>query len=112
MSAIQTSEALNSAIKSLEEQIRPLAETLIDLRRQKKNLDASQFIIANGIKRADIEMSSGEGKPYFGTISPFINWLRAHSNKNWAEWNTTIYRSSDLLAGRMPDMPATISDLP
>lgn len=67
----------------------------------------------NPIKsRADVEMSDGPGKPYFGHIDAFVAWLKEHSDKNWAEWNTRIYRMSDLKAGRMPDdMPATTGDL-
>ncbi len=89
-----------------------LAEKLERLNREKRDLQSRAFIAANNIRRADVEMSDGPGTPYFGHIAAFVAWLKEHSDKNWAEWNTRIYRMSDLKAGRMPDdMPATTSDL-
>lgn len=82
------------------------------LREQYRQEKAKRFIEANAIKRADVELSSGEEKPHFGMIYPFIEWLRRHSKKNWAEWNGGIYHMSDLLAGRMPPVSATMEDLP
>lgn len=99
-------------IAETEAAIKPLAAKLERLNREKRDLQSRAFITANNIRRADVEMSDGPGKPYFGHIADFVEWLKEHSDKNWAEWNTRIYRMSDLKAGRMPDdMPATTSDL-
>ncbi len=99
-------------IAETEAAIKPLAARLERLNREKRDLQSHAFIAANNIRRADVEMSDGPGKPYFGHIAAFVAWLNEHSDKKWAEWNTVIYRMSDLKAGRMPhDMPATTSNL-
>lgn len=98
-------------IAETEAAIKPLDKKLERLLREKRDLQARAFIAANNIRRADVEMSGGNGKPWFGTVWAFAEWLRTNSTKNWAEWNTTIYRTSDLIAGRMPEMPATTNDL-
>lgn len=108
---MNTIENLNKEIASIEAQIHTLASRLETLRRQKREEESRAFIAANDIKRADVEMSYGEGKPWFGTVYDFTRWIRANSRKNWAEWNGRIYRVSDLLNNRMPDMPATVNDL-
>lgn len=87
-------------------------EKLVKLNREKRDLQSHIFIVVNNIHRADVEMSDGPDKPWFGNIGAFMAWLKNYSDKNWAEWNTVIYRASDLKAGRTPhDMPATIDDL-
>ncbi len=98
-------------VAELEAKIRPLNERLHSLLRELRSIRARAFISANTIKRGDVELSSGDGKPWFGNVRDFTEWLRANSTKNYAEWNTVIYRTSDLLAGRMPEMPAAIGDL-
>jgi hypothetical protein len=83
-----------------------------NLFRKIRHLESIEFVSVNRIKISDVEMSDGDGKPFFGEISHFVKWLNIHSKKNWAEWNTVIYRQSDLKAGRMPpDMPAIVRDL-
>jgi hypothetical protein len=98
-------------IEETKQAIRPLAEKLERLRRQLADMESSALIEVNKITRADVEMSSGGGKPWFGTAWVFGKWLAANSKKVWAEWNGRIYHTADLAAGRMPDMPGCTSDL-
>lgn len=105
-------QEIRDRISVLESEVKPLLGELANMRQRLREECAKDFLIINQIKRQDIEFSSGADSPYFGTVYNFADWLRKNSNKNWAEWNSTIYRSSDLLAGRMPDMPASIYDLP
>ena len=109
---MKPSDFIASQIKDAEAEIAPLVRNLESLRKSHRSALAQEFIADNGITRADVELSDGEGKPFFYHINTFIDWLKNHSTKNYAEWNTTIYRQSDLKAGRMPEMPATINDLP
>lgn len=102
-------------LRELEEkrsQLRPLSERIIQLNKELRDIRAKAFIEANHITREDVEFSSGSDRPFFGTVWVFAQWLKNHSTKNYAEWNTVIYRIGDLCAGRMPEMPATIKDLP
>lgn len=99
-------------IASLEAQIKPLAEKLNTLRRQRERLESAAFIAGNKITVDDVEMSSGEGKPWFGNVSSFALWLKANkSTKRFAEWNGVIVFMSDLLNGNLIYTAGYISDL-
>lgn len=108
-----TIEAIDNELARIESQVKPLLATMDALRRQRRELASKAFITANGITKADVELSSGDGKPWFGMVQEFVKWLKTQSShKRFAEWNETIYFTTDLLAGRMPlDMPATIREL-
>lgn len=96
----------------LEAQLEPLFRHSQDVRHELCRLRSLRFIEVNGIKRSDVELSSGKGKPWFGIIKEFAEWLRTNSTKDWAEWNSAIYRTSDLLRGKMPTPIAFVDDLP
>jgi hypothetical protein len=98
-------------IEEAKQTIRPLAKKLERLNRQLADMESRAFIEANKITRADVEMSAGDGKPWFGTVTEFGLWMRTHGSKRWAEWNGRIYHAADLMAGRMPDMPGCANDL-
>lgn len=98
-------------IELLRSQILPLNDRLERLEREQDSLESEAFIAANKIRKADVEMSSGDGKPWFGTVMKFKDWLRGKSSKRWAEWNGRIYHTSDLIAGRMPHMPGYVDQL-
>lgn len=105
-------EEVSALLKETDDQLESLLKRRDSLRKERDSPSSQAFILANGIRRSDVEMSDGDERPYFGTICEFSKWLRINSQKNWAEWNTVIYRQSDLKAGRMPsDMPARIGDL-
>jgi hypothetical protein len=104
-------EQLKVEIADLEAQVKPLMRRLEDLRAAKREAESRRFIEINGIVAKDVQMSSDAEAPYFGHISGFIQWLRAHSNKNWVEWNGRIYRMSDLLNNRYSETPALADHL-
>ena len=109
MSAI---EAIDLQLAEISEQLKPLLLRKEVLEQERRELASRAFIEANAITKDDVESSSGDGKPWFGTVGEFIKWLRVQEKqRRFAEWNGTIYFTSDLLSGRMPDMPASISDL-
>lgn len=109
---MKPSDLIKAKIEIAEVEITPLVKNLERLRKEHGSALAKEFIAANNITRSDVELSEGEGKPWFGTVWKFAEWLSNHSTKNYADWNGVIYRQSDLKAGRMPEMPATINDLP
>ena len=111
MSAQTHLESLQCEISELETTIAPLERKLAFLRRWRDDLLGRAFVEGHKIRREDVEFSEGEGKPRFGHICGFVKWLCAHNTKDWAEWNTVIYRTEDLIAGRMPPMPADKSHL-
>lgn len=102
---------IETEIKNVEAEIAPLSTKLTTLKRQLSDTTSRNFVQANGITKDQVEMSSGDGKPRFGTCWEFGKWLKANSNKRWAQWNTMIFHTADLVAGRMPDTGGRIDDL-
>lgn len=103
---------LKREIMRLSAQIKPLTERLTVLGAERRDLESRIFITVNNIKKDDVELSSGEGKPWFGTYVEFGKWLKINSTKPWAEWNGGIYSTSDVILGRMPyDSPGCVSNL-
>ena len=87
---------------------------LHELRRTKSDRDSRAFIAVNRITRDQVEFRDGDGKSWFGHIHAFIEYMKANGcTKRWADWNGTIYYTSDLFAGRIPDdMPGRTEHLP
>jgi hypothetical protein len=107
-----TLEEMDKDLANYDARISLLVKQRDELRELKRKLRAKAFIDANGITKSDVELSEGDGKPYFMTVGQFTNWLKSQpSHKRFAEWNTIIYFTTDVLTGRMPEMPATIRDL-
>lgn len=98
-------------IESNRESLDPLLKDKKRLKEELREAKARQFIEANSITTADVLSSEADGK-WHGHITRFIeSEAMQNSAMRFAEWNKTIYFRSDLLAGKMPDMPATINDL-
>lgn len=107
---MKTSQQLSAELAQLCAEVAPMLKRIDLLQTAFHKAASKEFIEANGITRADVE--SSDGHECFGTIWKFADWCKAHSTKNWAEWNTIIYRMSDITNGRMPpDMPARTGDL-
>lgn len=111
MNTAESLDQVEREIKTFEDQIAPLWGKLVLLRKERATLRSKLFIEVNKITKADVEMSSGDGKPYFGVVYEFAKWLSANSTKRWAEWNGRIYHVSDLVNGRMPDMDGRVDEL-
>lgn len=108
---MQTTEQIKKEIAELEEALRPIARRLSDLRASLAEAESREYIRVNNITRAGVEFSNAPEVRYFGTVYEFGKWIQANSLKAWAEWNGRIYRSSDLILGRMPDSPAIADHL-
>lgn len=109
-----TIEEIDKELAEIELKTKPLIERQFALSRKRAELASKQFIAANKITKADVEMSSGEGKPWFVTVREFSVWLKKLPTlKRFAEWNERIYFTTDILQGHLPDddMSATISEL-
>lgn len=104
---------LELKIEGLRKEVEPILKRIRELTQEKQTIASKEFICINKLTKRNVEMSSGDDKPYFGLIRDFIGWMRDNNcTKLCAEWNGTIYFTSDLLAGRMPhDMPGRIEHL-
>lgn len=111
-----TNEMLVQAKRELEDATKKLSEAMRleqDCRFRVERLRSQKFIADNGIRKADVQLSNGEGMPYFLTVTGFAKWISHHPPmKRWAEWNGAIYHTTDLLSGRRLDMPGRIEDVP
>lgn len=105
-------EIILAEIKDTEAALLPLNERLRCLNRERDSVKSKTFIEVNGITKDDVEPSHGPGKPWFGIVTQFGDWLKTDCSKPWAEWNGTIYHTTDLINNRMPDMPGRTSDIP
>ena len=106
------SASLARDIEILRTELHPIMAQMEDLRRKHREALSREFIAANQLTRDKVEMSSGDGKPWFGTAYEFGKWLARQSKKAWAEWNGRIYHAADLANGRMPAMPGDVDHLP
>ena len=111
--SVMTVEEVELELADIAEQMRPLRKRSADLQRELRRLRSKAFISANRVERDDVEMSSGDGKPWFGTVFEFAKWMKANkTTKRFCEWNETIYFTAEIIAGRMdPDASATINEL-
>lgn len=109
---MKTIPELQSEISKLESEMFATTKTLNGLRRELLNAESLAFISTKKITKADVEMSSGDDRPWFGTIYEFGDWLKTTACKKvWAEWNGRIYHTTDLINHRMPEMPGCTNDL-
>lgn len=95
-------EEIERQIKALNEQMRPLIIERDKLENNRRHEQSRNFIKATKARIEDVELSSGEGKPWFGTIFEFSKYIKSKSiKKRFCEWNDRVYFTSDILAGRM-----------
>lgn len=108
-----TLEELEQEIANTQNQIAPLKQKLDKLIRERNTVKSKLFIKINNITLENVEMSSGEGKPWFSTIMDFAKWMRKNGiTKRFCEWNGTIYFTAEILNGKMDrDAPARITEL-
>lgn len=106
------SDTLKVEIDALKAELNPLQVRLARLERDHRDALSREFIAAQGITRDQVETSEKcESKPWFDHIADFVDWLKWHPGKPWAEWNGMLYETSELMAGRMTDTPARYEHL-
>lgn len=104
---------LKQEIALLDQAIGPLVEKKERLLRELRETESRTFIEVNNIRRNDVQLSSGEGLPYFGNVFTFIAWLRSQKEvKLWSEWNTQLHYTSKLLAEKFDPTPALWEHVP
>lgn len=107
-----TVEQIDAELAALASQMEKLTSTRRSLEEKRRRLLARQFIVANQITPDDVQMSQIPGVPLFFVSHKFIEWITSQPNKKrFVEWNNVIYFMTDFLQGKLPDMPARVSDL-
>jgi hypothetical protein len=91
----------------------PLVQKLNRLDREINQLKSKLFIAENQITRDGVQLSQGDGMPWYGTVYEFGKWMRdTGCNKRWCEWNGRLYNTSDIIRGKMYETPALLEDVP
>lgn len=93
---------LATAIEKLQAEHRSLDRAIRDA-------ESREWITLNSIAPTRVQLSTGEGVPWHGTVHGFAEWIRSQgARKPYAEWNGRIYLTTDLLNGRMVETPGLI----
>ena len=94
-------ESLEKEINELDQKLRPLIE-LKTLRMKQLDTEKSKmFIKLYGITKESVQRCDDEGMPYFGHINAFGEWLSVNTGKPWCCWNGSLYKTKEIIAGRM-----------
>lgn len=103
---------LDKALKDLEAQRAAITSEIDAMRRVKSRRDSLQFIAVNKITKADVEFPEGEGKPWFGHVASFADWMRNQpTKKRWMVWNGRLFHTTDLLSNRFAETPGLAEHL-
>jgi len=94
-------QAIEAELQSIDDQMRPLRARAATLKNELRRLRSLAFIEANNVTIDDVELSSGDGKPWFGHINSFAAWLRQNSTRRFCEWNGQLYFTAEIIARRM-----------
>ncbi len=104
--------AITDEIADLDRQIAVLQRRKREIEERKEQADSKAYIALTGMSLKDVQLSSGPGVPWFGHVDQFIAWLAQQSpRKRWAEWNTSIHNTTELLTGRWGTTPVRMEDL-
>jgi hypothetical protein len=115
MNNTETSRELARKIFIIEQQVNPLLDNLNLLRLQHRDALSREFIAANRIILADVEMSDDASDEFgnrIATITDLAKWLKKNSTKKWAEWHGKIYHASDITSSTLPEIYGLIQHLP
>ena len=108
-----TLEEIENELSVLKGQKITIQTQIAKLTEKRRAILSKQFIKKHSITRENVELSSGDNKPFFAHIDTFATWLRANNiTKRFVEWNGTIYHTKDITSRKFPyGMPATVKDL-
>lgn len=98
-------------VQILKEEEATLRKEREKLERMLAQHDSEEFIAKHRITKANVQKSKGKGIPWFPSPLQYIKWLDGNSAQPWAELNGRIYRTADLIAGRMPESVALYETL-
>ena len=109
-----TAAQLKAEIDARRARLAPLIAELQALESQHCDALSREWIAANGVTAAQVQLSADAELPYFGDVLHFGQWMKAAGcTRRWCEWNDRIYSSAEIMAGRMQrDAPGLVEHLP
>jgi len=94
-------ESLEQELEEIELKMQPL-RSLRAMRKNQLDTEKSKlFINDNDITQDMVQACDGDDIPYFAHITAFAEWMVTNSNKPWCCWNGRIYKTQEIIAGRM-----------
>ena len=99
---------IKKVLKENEEKLRLLLMEKANLIRLLENAESSFFIKENKIRKKDVQ---GPPDAWFGTIWEYSKWVRENSTKKWITWNGRLYKTKDIISGKMPETQGRYEDL-
>lgn len=94
-------ERIEKELEEIELKMRPLRSARAELKSQLDGKKSEAFIRDNGITKDQVQRCDDDGMPWMGDIHSFGEWMAANSNKPWCCWNDRLYKSQEIIAGRM-----------
>jgi hypothetical protein len=105
--------AIDTQLADVDGRLSSLEDLQRSLTSERRKLLSQQFVEVTNVTLADVELSTGEDRPYFTTFGEFGKWLKKNNiQRRYAEWNTLLYYTSDAMAGRMGESLAELEDVP
>lgn len=85
----------NDELVSMKTQVTAMQTQIAAEERRRTDERYRQNITNLGITLDKVELSdSGDGKPWFAMLPPFLEWCEKNSKKPFMEWNTLVYLRS------------------
>ena len=94
-------ERIEKHIDLIDEEIELLLERAAPLKRHLAKAKSIKFIEENKITRDQVQRHDEYAMPCIRNVWTFAKWMEENSNKKWFCWNEILYRSSEIIAGRM-----------
>ena len=94
-------ESLEEELESIELQMQPLRSLMSKRKRQLATEKSKKFISDNNIFVEQVQRCDDKGMPWMGDIYKFGEWMVTNSTKPWCCWNGSLYKSQEIIAGRM-----------
>lgn len=107
------STELKKQIEVINEVLKHALEVRSRLTKELERAESKEFIRANKIKKADVQLPDGGGIPYFWSLDEFSRWCKTGTAKPWCCWNERLYRTSEIIitGARSSRTPARYTDL-
>jgi hypothetical protein len=98
---VMSVDSLEQEIKELEGKLKPLLELKAARARQLGAEKSRMFIKNHGITKESVQLCDDDGMPWMGDVYKFGRWCKENSTKPWCCWNGLLYKTQEIIAGRM-----------
>lgn len=106
-------ESLEKELEEIELKMQPLRSLMKRRKQQLFSEKSKKFISDNGITKDQVQRCDDEGMPWMGDVYKFGEWMAANSVMPWCCWNGALYKTQEIIAGRMErDALGGYEDLP